>query len=149
MVMMRPDFRLPPSVKDEGPSAAAFFHGGDTGLGRRVAPLAGVEGDGSRVLRLLDGRASSGPSDSSAAPLLCAASAGSVSGPRVCLSLSLSGVTSGFGVSREIEKSSGDESGSSIASATCGGVWGGGGGPGGPGGGGRAAGAGPGGAGGG
>lgn len=32
MEFTRPDFLIPFSVKDEGPSAAIFFHGGDSGF---------------------------------------------------------------------------------------------------------------------
>lgn len=52
---MRPDFRLPFSVKDVGPSAPAFFQGGD------ICFCLPMEGGGvdSRVRRRLEGRSSS------------------------------------------------------------------------------------------
>jgi hypothetical protein len=34
MTFVRPDFRFPSCVKDDGPSATIFFQGGDSGFGR-------------------------------------------------------------------------------------------------------------------
>lgn len=59
--LMRPDLRLPFSVKEVGPSAPAFFHGGDSSFLplMRAADGGGVD---SWRRRLLDG----GPSSASA-----------------------------------------------------------------------------------
>ena len=48
MVLMRPDFRLPPSVKEVGPSASILFHGGDTAFDLRASLEAGSSGVSTR-----------------------------------------------------------------------------------------------------
>lgn len=65
--LIRPDLRLPSSVKEVGPSASNFFHGGDSSLTSRVL-LGGGGGVLSRTLRRLVGRSSNAPSSSCKAP---------------------------------------------------------------------------------
>lgn len=55
LALMRPDLRLPSSVKVVGPSASTFFQGGDTTFDLRAELGGGVE---SRVRRRFDGRSS-------------------------------------------------------------------------------------------
>ncbi len=67
MVLIRPDFRRPFSVKDVGPSATIFFHGGEIGFGRGVVLEGGVV---SRTRRRFAGGSSGEFSSSRACPFV-------------------------------------------------------------------------------
>ena len=63
---VRPDLRFPSSINVVGPSAAIFFQGGDSSLGRRI----GRGGVVSRTRRRLEGRSPLSASGASCPPLI-------------------------------------------------------------------------------
>lgn len=84
-MLIRPDLRRPSrAVKEEGPSATIFFHGGDSGLGRREW----FSGVASRTRRRFVGGPSSVENDSRAWPLMPFGSGLDAGGAGLCWSLS-------------------------------------------------------------